>query len=215
MKNLIIIFFAIISVNNSSAQIIDSVYYSYNNLNQELTGYVEGEFFVGATNKDIIAINDSILGDTVYINMHFLPCQTFPLHTPYDTTFIKNIVIPPGTKTIKTLSYWDSDNDSNSCYFNPNAGIVDTAFFNLSVSIGIEEYINSNLLVYPNPTTDRIIFSSSSDVKIEDVELYNSYGHSFGSTSESIIDIFGFDQGIYILSIRTNLGTVLRKIIKK
>lgn len=208
---------AFIFGTNGFSQTIDSVYYEYDISKQELIGYVDGYFIVGATTLDITAINDSAFGDTVFIDIHYLPCQLFPTFTYYDTTFRKTIQIQSGVKTVKTISIWDSDTDTNSCYFNPNPGIVDTAFFNLSIPIGIEEYLNDKVDVYPNPVYHQFKIDNPYALKLEYMRVLDNTGkliHKFNSAKQ-FYDISNFKEGLYIIEITTNKGVLRKKIIKK
>lgn len=212
MKKIYLILLLISGVNSFS-QTLDSVNYTYDHVNQELTGYIEGHFFWGTTTKDIVNITDSIYGDTILIEVHYVPCQLWNLHTFYDTTFIQNVNIQQGQKTVETISIMDVNLDSTSCYFNPSEIFVDTAFFNINVPIGIEEYLGNLTRIFPNPVNSS--FSIDIPLRIKKLTIYDHCGRYISSleTNDESHDISDLKAGIYFLEIETNEGTIRRKII--
>lgn len=214
MKKILLIL-AFISGLNCFSQTLDSVHYTYDNVNQELSGYIEGYFFWGTTNKDIVNITDSIIADTVVVEVHYVPCQIWNLHTFYDTTFVLNLYIPSGQKFVKTISIMDVNLDTNSCYFNPTETYVDTAFFELNIPIGIEEYLVSVTSVFPNPVYNN--FSIETPLRIESLKIYDNSRKYISSLkiTDKFHDISNLNSGVYILEIETREGVLRKKIVKK
>jgi len=77
------------------------------------------------------------------------------------------------------------------------------------------------ILVYPNPTSGELrIETSDMRYEILEIEIYDMIGRKFISNlksqiSNQTIDISKFSNGIYLVKIETEKGTLAKKIIKK
>lgn len=70
----------------------------------------------------------------------------------------------------------------------------------------------SSILVYPNPTADRIYIQTDTDTK---AELFDLMGRKVRSTNQSQIDMSTLSRGNYILQVTTQNKTQSFKIIKQ
>jgi hypothetical protein len=70
----------------------------------------------------------------------------------------------------------------------------------------------SSILVYPNPTPDRIYIQTDTDSK---AELFDLIGRKVRSTNQSQIDMSNLSRGNYILQVKTENKTQSFKIIKQ
>ena len=70
----------------------------------------------------------------------------------------------------------------------------------------------SSILVYPNPTADRIYIQADTNSK---AELYDLLGRKVRSTNQSQIDMSTLSRGNYILQVKTQNKTQSFKIIKQ
>ena len=70
----------------------------------------------------------------------------------------------------------------------------------------------SSILVYPNPTADRIYIQTDTNLK---AELFDLMGRKIRSTNQSQIDISNLSGGNYILQVKTQNKTQSFKIIKQ
>ncbi|MDR6920126.1 MULTISPECIES: T9SS type A sorting domain-containing protein [Chryseobacterium] len=82
--------------------------------------------------------------------------------------------------------------------------------------LGISEIEKENVKIYPNPTTDFIHVSLSSNSKIEDAEVYDTAGRLVLKTKleNGKLDLRSLHSGIYMISFR-NPDIKPIKIIKK
>lgn len=81
-----------------------------------------------------------------------------------------------------------------------------------------EQSLNSQLSVFPNPTTDRVTISGLPVGSI--VELYNAQGRQVFTPHTSLftpysLDVGSLAPGLYLLRIQTPRGVIVRKLIKK
>jgi uncharacterized protein YjdB len=87
--------------------------------------------------------------------------------------------------------------------------------------LGIDEHTVENITVIPNPTTGElrieIAGQAHNDVKIENVEVFDSYGRKqkVESRRQNEIDISGLSAGIYFVKIITEQGEIVKKIVKQ
>jgi len=84
----------------------------------------------------------------------------------------------------------------------------------------INENLQHQILIYPNPTTGELIIENG-ELRIENVEISDVYGrkvsyhHLITSSSNQKIDISHLQVGIYFVKLITEKGTFVEKIVKK
>ena len=85
-------------------------------------------------------------------------------------------------------------------------------------TVGINEFNNAERIsIFPNPTTGKIVISSSST--INSIEIYNVYGekvyyiNQLTQTSQITINLGAQAEGIYVVQVKTNEGIVTEKVI--
>lgn len=83
--------------------------------------------------------------------------------------------------------------------------------------VGINEH-EINVSVYPNPTTGQFRIQNS-ESRIQSVEVYDVYGKLISNMevndNDVTIDISNYNNGIYVALIRTENGTVTKKVVKQ
>jgi len=88
------------------------------------------------------------------------------------------------------------------------------------IVLGINEIVdNENIVLYPNPTTGELIIASR-ELVIEKVEISDVSGrklqsYKFQMTYEATINISHFPTGIYFLTIHTEAGQVIKRVLKE
>lgn len=80
----------------------------------------------------------------------------------------------------------------------------------LSSQNELNNSINKNIIVYPNPFSGK--FKIDSD-RIENVEIFNMAGKLVYNGKESEIDLSSEPKGIYILELRTISGVIVEKLL--
>jgi len=104
-----------------------------------------------------------------------------------------------------------------------NAACNDTSYMAVSTNTTNIENINNSqdFITAPNPANDRLTISSSRFLSgIYQIRLYNStgqlvYTHESVANKDQVIDVAGFNAGLYLISIVNN-GTIIyqNKVIK-
>jgi len=103
-------------------------------------------------------------------------------------------------------------------------GIIAAIF---TEDVGIAESPLSDIKVYPNPTTGQLTIDNG-QLTIESVEIFDIYGRKVGSKFPSnalegwqpkadgvVIDLTVLSPGLYFVKIKTDLGEVVRKVVKE
>jgi beta-glucanase (GH16 family) len=80
---------------------------------------------------------------------------------------------------------------------------------------------NSNLnelIIYPNPTKDKLILKTPLHLIGSNVNMYSTLGQSLSNftlnEANTSIDLSSFKKGIYLLKFQTNNGSFVKEIIK-
>ena len=89
--------------------------------------------------------------------------------------------------------------------------------------IGILELALSKIIVYPNPTKSELKVESGG-LRIEKMEIFDIFGRNVGiniqvrpenSENETVINISHLPVGVYFLKINTEIGQVVKKVLKE
>ena len=98
-----------------------------------------------------------------------------------------------------------------------SASLVDdkVAWYENLKIFDLEDYMDSNLAIYPNPSKGEINIDLRNEI-ITQIEIYNLLGEKLRSATNNVeqIDIADLQAGIYLLKIYTENGSVTKKIIK-
>lgn len=96
-------------------------------------------------------------------------------------------------------------------------GCTDTTNCYNIIDVGLEDYGVSNISLFPNPTTDVINLSSSSDIEqITIMDMSGKVVQYVTNLHKSLLqlNVSQLSKGIYIVSIKTNEGIVTKRLIK-
>jgi len=149
---------------------------------------------------------------------------------------------PAATGGTEPYSYsWSNGSNSVSTEANPLLTPVETTTYTLLVTdnatctaasnstinigvLGINDFTEDELKVYPNPTTNKLFIQSNTDINSDlSITIYDNTGRILYSQkledllANSIheIDISAFTHGIYILQINNSKSITIKKIIKQ
>src|SRR5690606_28101099 len=87
-------------------------------------------------------------------------------------------------------------------------------------TLGINDFISSQFNVFPNPVTDVVTITSSSNIGIEELTVYDMnakivQSKKIKNESEIQFNMGEIATGSYLLHIKTGEGVAIKKIIKK
>ena len=78
-----------------------------------------------------------------------------------------------------------------------------------------EELLNTAITIYPNPTEGILNVTFTSDIQLQNIEVFSVAGKKIQTTQETSIDFSSLSRGIYFARIQTDQGTIIKKIVKK
>jgi hypothetical protein len=82
---------------------------------------------------------------------------------------------------------------------------------------GIDEHLSVSTKIYPNPVSD--IVNISSETLINRIKLFSNIGQIVLDTdvqdNNYLIDMSGFEKGIYLIKVETNNGVIAKTLIKR
>ena len=113
------------------------------------------------------------------------------------------------------IAYWDRKGSEQGISYTNGENV---GFISLDVSVlSINESVLSNILIYPNPTTEELRIADGG-LRIESVVFYDFFGKIQKIENRKIgnvIDISHLSAGVYFVKIRTETGEVVRKVVKE
>jgi len=111
------------------------------------------------------------------------------------------------------LTCIDVDNKAystaNWTAIDPQAGFSETCG-----SLGVADFLEFNVTIYPNPTNALIIIKLDNAIQIENIKTFDLIGKQLNKTRNNIVDLSNFQSGLYFIKMKTNLGTLTKKVIK-
>ena len=105
------------------------------------------------------------------------------------------------------LAVGSNYNDGNGT----NSGHV--RIFNLSAILASNSFVQSNFLIYPNPSNGIVNISLENNLQLEKVTIYNTLGQLVKTTETNVINTTELAQGTYYIEVVTNQGKATKKII--
>jgi len=88
--------------------------------------------------------------------------------------------------------------------------------FGACANLSIDDILNQQLSIYPNPAKNNLTIDNTSSLQISDAKLYNIIGKDTGIRLEGDnLNIASLPAGIYFLTLTTSEGSTTRKIIKE
>ena len=86
----------------------------------------------------------------------------------------------------------------------------------IPLSVSNFDLLSKDLILYPNPTLNKLTISNEANYNIESIVIIDVNGAKLLETkNSSTIDISHFASGIYFVQINTDEGTITKKIIKE
>lgn len=147
---------------------------------------------------------------------------------PSQTTVVANETgISSATFVLKTFTFTPPSDGVYYFSFLHNSPINATGThgiiidnFSVSQTLGVNQFLASKFSVYPNPVKNIVNVTNSTDALISTVEMSDLNGRvirnvSFSNVSEAQISVSDLAQGIYMMKIVSDKGTIIKKFIKE
>ena len=86
--------------------------------------------------------------------------------------------------------------------------------------LNVDEFLGSKFNVFPNPATDVVTITNKENIGVQQIEIYDINGKSVKSQNydhenEIQLNISDLASGTYMLHVKTNQGTAVKKLVKK
>ena len=95
--------------------------------------------------------------------------------------------------------------------------IYDSALFNIDCSLGLEDSLYKSINIYPNPFESYISITSSRNLLVEKIAIYDFNGKTVYTSKENAktLDLKFLAQGVYIFELHANDKKAAFKIVKQ
>lgn len=101
-------------------------------------------------------------------------------------------------------------------YFDWNPAIITNTTYNINGSLGIED-LETEVSIYPNPTTDNLTISAATEMQL--IQVVDMTGKIVltqkVSSDKAVLQLATFDSGMYLIQLETANGMISKRIIKK
>ena len=122
----------------------------------------------------------------------------------------QEIILFANEMTIGSIDYYGADSGGD-----PGAYFDDVCLGEGWELVGIEEFVEQNSVIYPNPARDQITIKSESI--IDEVRIYNNMGQLVYSgefnDDQLTVNTSNFITGMYIVQVRSGKAIEVRKLI--
>ena len=83
--------------------------------------------------------------------------------------------------------------------------------------LGMEDFLNDKVSIYPNPFDEVVYIESDSSVAIESLKIYSILGQLILEKEDNFnqIDVSKLKSGVYFLKLSTTSGNLTKKLVKK
>lgn len=114
-----------------------------------------------------------------------------------------------------TLVAGDIVNAIANIFFDFNPPIItNTATTQYINSLGTDSFDADKVIIYPNPAKDQLVITSVDEIL--NVEIHTILGSKvLGEKNKSVVNISNLESGMYLISITTEKGTCIKKIMKQ
>ncbi|WP_310991661.1 M1 family aminopeptidase [Aequorivita marina] len=101
-----------------------------------------------------------------------------------------------------------------SVQFDPENDIISK---NNQVVLGTQDLtLDNRVLLYPNPTSDKINFQKPQDLQVNQVRIYNTLGQLlYAEKYTDTIDVSKFAKGILFVQMETSKGVINKTLVKE
>lgn len=202
---------------------------------------IQGPFLINNTSFDMDVINYNIPFNNIEIwtltnqspiahpfhihDIQFYITEINGVAPPANMAGRKDVVLVPAGQTVKFITKFETFCDSMGMYMyhchmlpHEDGGMMGQFVVSCPTNVGLNELdITSNdIIIFPNPTSDKINITQKSNELIDQVNLIDSFGRKIESknhitTNEIIFDLSKHSDGLYLIEIITKTKTYYKK----
>ncbi|MFP9112687.1 BspA family leucine-rich repeat surface protein [Flavobacterium sp. RHBU_3] len=122
-------------------------------------------------------------------------------------------------KPVDNVAVGDVINGQASIYFDYNAPIITNMVSTeiVAPTSNTSETIKESMVsVFPNPTDGLVHIKHAEGINVQKISIINLQGRILMSKVDNdVIDVSGLSPGMYMVSVKTDKGTVTQKLIRK
>lgn len=95
--------------------------------------------------------------------------------------------------------------------------VDEQVYFSEDCNLGLEDVLDKQITIYPNPVKNKLNISTSNDIVINKISVYDILGKKVieKTGNQRQINLSGLAKGLLLVKIETNDGMVVKKIIKE
>ncbi len=107
--------------------------------------------------------------------------------------------------------------NSQSCETSSGWCIDETAVYSEDCSLGLNEVLETQFSIYPNPASDVLIIEKSNLTSITKIKVFDVLGKLVleQNNPSKQIDVSKLPTGLFFIHIQTDNGTAIKKVIKE
>ena len=160
---------------------------------------------------DIVKMNDK--KEMEYVASMFPTGDDRQYFDPHNAFLIKNRLIISGLYRFSDIL--DQNGDSKWTSYLLAFDLDDLIKGSTTVSTSDPLDIGNHVVVYPNPTLDKLYIKGVDDIR--NIEIYDDQGRilPINSSTNDMIDLEHYPTGVYFVKITTNDSQKILKVIKK
>ena len=100
-------------------------------------------------------------------------------------------------------------------YSDTNWGIDSQAVFSINCTASLQNFNLLDVSIYPNPTSGHISITSSDNIIIDSIAIYNIFGKKVmhSNVKNNAIDVSLLNSGVYYVNIYANNSKTVKKLI--
>ena len=149
--------------------------------------------------------------------------QTLPDINTTDGSFVMSEKYLNGTNNNEVWYYevvgggheWPGDSGNMDIDAGEEAWLFFQHHINNTLSLPNFENLEEAIRIFPNPTKNIITIHNPGELRLKEINIYNTLGVNLNiEESHGQMDITNLNQGIYLLSIKTLKGTIIKKVVK-
>ncbi|PVW13332.1 DUF7619 domain-containing protein [Marixanthomonas spongiae] len=120
-------------------------------------------------------------------------------------------------KPNETLSIGDEVENTANIYFDFNPPIItNTVSTQVVEPLSVNEFSLETLItLHPNPVSSTLQIQTSNSLMFQQSTIYSVLGKQLITTSEKQINMEALSSGIYFVNVKTNKGSLTKKIVKQ
>jgi len=151
----------------------------------------------------ILVTSNSLVSNAIGANYQWINCDLNNSPISGENT---NAIIPTKTGNYAVILEENGCKDTSNCY--------------LFVVSGVNDLIDHQLIIFPNPTKGIFTIKSQSEFKDAQIKVYNNLGQLIlqqknPTSKEIMIDLNAFSSGIYLIQLNDIENQYLAKVIKE